>query len=445
MTINYYSPFTDDKGNQKDAFEINYNDLQQIKDKEIEEGFQIEYKRELSDSIRSKLAKIITSFANERGGWLFIGVDEIDRQIKPIPKKEYELEINNNLLSNTSPIPEVIIRFLTPENDDSNGVLVIRIPEGDNPPYIAKGRIYRRVGSGSSPIQEIDDRYYLDRLYRKADDNIDQLRKFCQKEISIFSRRWSPVGYRYIDLGMCNIYLIPTLDLDLLQLKTPEDIAEFTLKESKVIREYEFEGGKISLNIPFEKYSYSLGSIIFRNNLPLDYYHNEIAWELFYDGSAKFHLPIPYVSNQQNIKNTLTNEVINYRDSKIFDDFEYIDGKTFLYCFFGCLGIYIHCMKSLRDFFDEIKIAVELNNVRRNVLYFDVEIFRDILRKNGLPFSDKNDYFMNERFTSIKIETNNLLWYILRLVGIFNAFGLPWLEGIQCLVQSSGRPEGGRP
>lgn len=94
-------------------------------------------------------------------------------------------------------------------------------------------------------------------------------------------------------------------------------------------------------------------------------------------------------------------------------------------------------MKSLRNYFDEVRIAIELNNIRRNVLYFDAESFRAILRENGLPFSDRNDYFMNERFNSIEIEADNLFWYIFRLIGICHSFGLLWTKAIQCLTESS--------
>ena len=42
--------------------------------KETAEGWYVEYKREL---VRARaIAKSVTSFANQYGGWLFIGVDE---------------------------------------------------------------------------------------------------------------------------------------------------------------------------------------------------------------------------------------------------------------------------------------------------------------------------------------------------------------------------------
>ena len=166
MHQNIYSPFTDNNGNDKDFFMVTFADLEQLKNKDIEEGLKIEYKNELSQKVKKKLPKILTSFANEKGGWLFIGVKEDSKALNLIPLKAYELMINNIIKDSTSPTPIYFIRFLTPEDNKDVGVLVIWIPEGENPPYIAQGKIYRRFGSGSSPVNYIEDRYYINKLSR---------------------------------------------------------------------------------------------------------------------------------------------------------------------------------------------------------------------------------------------------------------------------------------
>lgn len=134
----FYSPFTDKQGNPIDIYHLQHRHLIQLSNKMIEEGYQIEYKTELTDSVKRKLPKIITSFANSAGGWLFIGVDEktydLDRLEKPY-RTDYSQVIAQILREHTSPIPRFEARFLKAKKS-SHGVLIIYVYEGINPPYI---------------------------------------------------------------------------------------------------------------------------------------------------------------------------------------------------------------------------------------------------------------------------------------------------------------------
>ena len=63
-----YSPFRNEQGRPKSLDEVTYADLAQLKD--LEEGFALEFKRTWNDNVRTKIPKIIASFANSHGGWL---------------------------------------------------------------------------------------------------------------------------------------------------------------------------------------------------------------------------------------------------------------------------------------------------------------------------------------------------------------------------------------
>ena len=181
----FYSPFISENGKKKTIGEIEFSDVQRMMEKHLEEGYQLEFKREVSSTVKRKIPNIIASFANEKGGWLIFGVDEDDHSINLLERKEYELFINNMLKDVTNPIPRIVTRFLSPEDHPGQGVFVIWIPEGPNPPYMSYGKIYRRIGSGTSPVTEIDDRYHLDRLYQKSEDQTQRIEEFCTKELSI--------------------------------------------------------------------------------------------------------------------------------------------------------------------------------------------------------------------------------------------------------------------
>ena len=179
------SPFKDEKGLSKNIFEIVYEDLQKLEKNDIEEGFYTEYKSVLDNKVQEKIPNIISAYANGNGGWLFIGIENTTKVLKDIPKDDYEQTISNILKEFVNPVPKFEIRFLENPSNNTYGVLVIWVPEGDNPPYISKGKIYRRTGSITSPFEEIKDRYSLDKLYEKSEKQKQKIRDFCEKEICI--------------------------------------------------------------------------------------------------------------------------------------------------------------------------------------------------------------------------------------------------------------------
>lgn len=110
---------------EKTIGEIEFSDVQRMMEKHLEEGYQLEFKREVSSTVKRKIPNIIASFANEKGGWLIFGVDEDDHSINLLERKEYELFINNMLKDVTNPIPRIVTRFLSPEDHPGQGVFVI--------------------------------------------------------------------------------------------------------------------------------------------------------------------------------------------------------------------------------------------------------------------------------------------------------------------------------
>src|SRR5579871_6016931 len=66
------------------------------------EGLRVEYKRDLDSSVRGKLAKIVSSFANSHGGVLIIGIDTVNGVpqppfdgFQPAPREEFPLTVEN--------------------------------------------------------------------------------------------------------------------------------------------------------------------------------------------------------------------------------------------------------------------------------------------------------------------------------------------------------------
>jgi hypothetical protein len=167
-----YSPF------DKLLQELEPANLESLR--EVAEGWYVEYK---SLVIPTKLlAKSLSAFANQYGGWLFLGIQDDKRTLTAaafpgLPSSDLPavLQAVRNAAKDCLN-PEVY--YETRQFDGPIGqiglpvgrsILVVRVPPGAETPYVhADGRIYRRVADSSDPKPDID-RSTLDRLFEKGE------------------------------------------------------------------------------------------------------------------------------------------------------------------------------------------------------------------------------------------------------------------------------------
>src|SRR5437660_12166024 len=74
------------------------------------EGYRVEYKGMFDSSVRDKIPKVLSSFANSNGGVLVIGVNTLNgvpqppfEGFQPAPREEYALTVENICLQNIYP------------------------------------------------------------------------------------------------------------------------------------------------------------------------------------------------------------------------------------------------------------------------------------------------------------------------------------------------------
>lgn len=203
----FYSPFTVKNGEPITISHLQHRHLRQLSTKGVEEGYQVEYKTALTDSAKRKIPKIITSFANSAGGWLFVGVDETTLEIDKLEKPsriDFNQIISPILREHVSPLPRFDTRFLKSKGS-SFGVLVVYIYEGNNPPYVADGIVYIRNGSSSEPAKS--QRSKINNLYQKRKDFEAKIKDFCKREI------YYPMDDRDSNqVVLCNIYIMKTTE-----------------------------------------------------------------------------------------------------------------------------------------------------------------------------------------------------------------------------------------
>ena len=168
-----YRPFDEHLG------EVIPSNLARLKD--IHEGWYVEYKRELI--ALSDLAKSMSSFANQYGGWLFIGVEQgretnVAAGFPGVPDDglQHALESIRNAAADylqppvfydtrviSGPVQEIGL-------ETGRSIIIIEIPQGPNSPYIHNnGRIYRRIGDSSKP-ERVTDRATFDLLAQRGQE-----------------------------------------------------------------------------------------------------------------------------------------------------------------------------------------------------------------------------------------------------------------------------------
>ena len=212
---------------EKEIRELEFSNLEILKETSVAEGVYIEYKSDFQNN--TKIAHSIASFANMYGGWYIIGIKTDDDNVPndfpgfelskhPNPKET----IRNIAVSHINPFPLFDSKLI--KVDDERWILAVLIHESLEPPHITKdGRIYRRNGEGGDPVAE-NDRYAIDRLYDRSKRFKGIVEDFCQNKIVISEAQsrqgWLeiylmtyPLGKLSIDnfLGRVDIDSIKTL------------------------------------------------------------------------------------------------------------------------------------------------------------------------------------------------------------------------------------------
>lgn len=172
-----FSPFRDSRGRPLALEDIAFSDLAQLS--EYDEGYALEFKQTFGQSVRRKIPKIIASFSNSAGGWLVIGVSDADKSVCPVRRDTFDFSqaVGELCRRHVTPTPRFDMRFVTDPSHPDEGVIIIRVDEGDFPPYVADGVVEVREGSTSGPAVGSA----LVELYGKAMKRRAEVSDFCRR------------------------------------------------------------------------------------------------------------------------------------------------------------------------------------------------------------------------------------------------------------------------
>ncbi len=189
---------------------------------QVHEGWYVEYK-EQPISLRN-MAKSLSAFANQYGGWLFLGVSENPSANTaggfpgvPSSSVSRELEMIRNA-SKDLLRPSVFFDYKVIDGPVQliglpldQSVIAVYIPQGPDTPYVHNdGRIYRRIADSSDPVP-ITDRAELDLLSQRREEALARLDRRVQRspitsqaeenmpylQMHIFSDPYEILGHRY--------------------------------------------------------------------------------------------------------------------------------------------------------------------------------------------------------------------------------------------------------
>ena len=141
------------------------------------EGLRVEYKRDFDASVRDKLPKVISSFANSRGGVLVVGVNAVNGVPQlpfdgfvPQPREEYPLTVENICLQGIH-LP-VLPRTQVVQSDVAGRVfLVIEVDESSEAPHAIENSkmVYVRTGNAANPYDLAKVDLIIDLLKRRRE------------------------------------------------------------------------------------------------------------------------------------------------------------------------------------------------------------------------------------------------------------------------------------
>jgi hypothetical protein len=361
---------------------------------QVEEGWYVEYKRGVPDP--SPIAKTISSFANQYGGWVFFGIDQkkegprVAGGFPGISSKDVQMlceKIRGSVTGNINPIPYYELRiFEGPCSEIGLGneqcIIMVLIPPGVDPPYIhSSGRVFLRQSDSSDPKPETD-RAVLDRLWERKQHSRARFSEFLEK-IPLLSEveNEKPILHVYL-------FSDPRQDRGHFLDSTFQRYTEL------------MQGAKLEDGgIPFDNFFTMPGGFVARQVATNDPYFLQLTWRHFEDNSVILSLPLNAGKPSSDFKFDLLNR---YRLAKDFIQ-KISCGKVSSYSRVVDLNIVVLALTGAIQRYRRLSneggiqgpfyFKAFLQNVWRCVPFVDTASFQTFLDMYGIPIIQESSIF----------------------------------------------------
>jgi hypothetical protein len=381
MLSDRYSPFG------KALAELEAADLGVLRD--VAEGWYVEYKRDWP-GVKSA-AKSISAFANTYGGWLFYGIQQnADRKAADFPGLDtselpkIEQQIAQAVSAHVHPSPHFELRSLAgPEQTiglaSDRSIVVVRIPDGLDPPYVrSDGRIYRRVGDQSDPIPETD-RHSLDKLWQRGREFRSEIEAMLDHSITLTEGEKNKT---YIEL-----FLLPDL------FKQSDHMSRFDLSSFAKLMS---NGDAVSGGIPFDSFRSTATGWMARQIKNNDPGALGFSWCYTLDGGSIIMLPVnscsiedihgPFLEGYNNrvFFLQLCRE-IGLRSGILID-------LSHAYAIISSVILRLRNLTDFDGFLPPYHWKAKIRNTSRRIPFMDLASYRSFLETYSVPVLFEDEY-----------------------------------------------------
>ncbi|MCJ7482086.1 MAG: ATP-binding protein [Thermodesulfovibrionales bacterium] len=391
--------------------ELNAADLALLVD--IPEGWFIEYKREPCKS--KDYAKEASAFANSRGGWMFIGLEEDPETRKPLggpglqtsKASKFLDAARDSIIQNLSPSPYlelIIVSGPIPEllipNDKC--VLVIYIPESQNTPHIhCSGQIYQRQADSSKPI---NGRAELDDLYKRAENS----QIFVDEKLDLgFDNAWRDYNespWLYLALVPDPALSFHSHDIDLKKFRE-------LLSNRKEI------SNQPVISLP-DIYTSSLGFVARNHREQNDPAGTATTLEYMFDGTFFLSIPLSYgfvsdsSDNSDFLKKQTGKRFITLLQQNGWSNARFIDCTNIMLCM---AAMHPHICQLLKEVgaCSRYLSRIRMVNIFRSIPFFDSDAYIDSYLNRSIPIILRKE---------IRIPWRKNKWIELDDISDFSAF-----------------------
>ena len=361
--------------------EVIADDLAKLR--EVAEGWYVDYKSEGVNI--ADLAKHMSAFSNQYGGWLFFGVKETDdgsRLAGGFPgmtsdeASALSLRIREAVSAHVSP-PLLYEEHLLNGPCEAIGlaagraILIVGIPQGVDPPYIhSSGRIFRRLADQSKPEAE-KDRHALDILFERG--------RLYRDRVTERLLRTPELRAEQSDTTFVFIHLVPDLRL-------PAPNSQLSIYQFREICRNKGGAQGSTLSVPLDHIHAADFGFFGRQveSNPAEFARLGIRW--WHDGVARLDIPVnvwpggQFKIDQYSHSADFARELAAQRlASRPVCDFSFL-----VQAVAALTNLYVRLRETMEDS-RPLYAACELRNLFYRVPFFNSSKYLEKCREDGIP------------------------------------------------------------
>jgi hypothetical protein len=367
--------------------EVEAKDLADLKS--ISEGWYVEYKVQPIKIV--EFAKHLSAFANQHGGWLFIGIKETSdgsRCAESFPGIDTaninNLSIQIREASSAHINPPVLYeeKIINGPCEDiglseNKSILIVGIPKSVNTPHIhSSGRIFRRLADHSDPKPETD-RHILDDLWKRGEVHRLQVTKFLSET--------PPLPQTASNNPWIYIYFRPDENQPRpIKSITFEIFTDIVTNTSKIVR---------GPHAPMDTVYNAPNGFIARQTKGNDPSLPNLTFHWWHDGTARLEIPL----NKYDLESL--RKIGTYHHAQDFCsllrriNFEkatVVDYSSLLMAVSALSNIYLELLKILEDT-RGVYSCCTLKNISYTSPYLDTAHYLSRIEKYSLPLNAENE------------------------------------------------------